>query len=101
MQTRLHQRGPTAPWRDLDGIASPTARALAADIARAAHLLSPADPPHALDAILRSRLTVLSQGNNQPQSATGGLTEAEARSLCVQMAEPFLRGAQEQCSTAR
>ncbi|WEH12200.1 NB-ARC domain-containing protein [Streptomyces sp. VNUA24] len=67
VQSRLHQRGPTAPWRDLDGIASPTARALAADIARAAHLLSPADPPHALDAILRSRLTMLSQGNNQPQ----------------------------------
>ncbi|MBC7274815.1 MAG: hypothetical protein H5T76_39955, partial [Streptomyces sp.] len=68
VRARLHQRGPTAPWRDLEGIASPTARALAADIARAAHLLSPTDPPHALDAILLSRLTALSQWDSRPQS---------------------------------
>ncbi|WP_180304050.1 NB-ARC domain-containing protein [Streptomyces sp. JV178] len=68
VRARLHQRGPTAPWRDLDSISSPTARALAADIARAAHLLSPVDPPHALDAILVSRLTALPQWNNQLHS---------------------------------
>ncbi|WP_329266537.1 NB-ARC domain-containing protein [Streptomyces sp. NBC_01451] len=56
MRARLHQRGPTAPWRDLDRIGLP-ARTLARQLACAAHLLAPTDPPHALDAILRSRIT--------------------------------------------
>ncbi|MER7930684.1 NB-ARC domain-containing protein [Streptomyces sp. NPDC096057] len=66
VRTRLLQRGPTAPWRDLDRIDSPTARALAADVARAAHLLSPTEPPHALDAVLRSRLSALTEWTDQP-----------------------------------
>ncbi|MFE7077366.1 WD40 repeat domain-containing protein, partial [Streptomyces sp. NPDC057620] len=56
VRTRLHQRGPTAPWRDLDRI-GPPAHTLARQLAQAAHLLTPTDPPHALDAILRSRIT--------------------------------------------
>ncbi|MER5908669.1 NB-ARC domain-containing protein [Streptomyces mirabilis] len=54
VRARLHQRGPTAPWRDLDRT---SARGLARQLARAAHLLSPTVPPHALDAVLRSRIT--------------------------------------------
>ncbi|MFF2363936.1 NB-ARC domain-containing protein [Streptomyces sp. NPDC058122] len=69
IQTRLRRRGPTAPWRDLDRIASPTARALAGDLARAAHLLSPTDPPHALDSVLRSRLAALRLVNARPPAA--------------------------------
>ncbi|GGY50905.1 WD40 repeat domain-containing protein [Streptomyces djakartensis] len=56
IRARLHQRGPTAPWRDLDRI-GPPARSLARQLSRAAHLLAPTNPPHALDAILRSRIT--------------------------------------------
>ncbi|WP_406840712.1 NB-ARC domain-containing protein [Streptomyces sp. AHU1] len=66
IQVRLRRRGPTAPWRDLDRVASPAARALAGDLARAAHLLSPTDPPHALDSILRSRLAALGLGDDRP-----------------------------------
>ncbi|WP_322741158.1 NB-ARC domain-containing protein [Streptomyces hygroscopicus] len=69
VQARLRQRGPTAPWRDLDLINSPTARGLAMDLARAAHLLSPTDPPHALDSVLRSRLSNLPHWNDQPHVA--------------------------------
>ena len=53
---RLHQRGPTAPWHDLDRVGAP-ARTLARQLSRAAHLLTPTVPPHALNAILRSRIT--------------------------------------------
>ncbi|WAZ26918.1 NB-ARC domain-containing protein [Streptomyces cinnabarinus] len=56
IRARLHQRGPTAPWRDLDRIGAPT-RALARQLGRAAHLLTPTIPLHALDTILRSRIT--------------------------------------------
>ncbi|MGW0747440.1 NB-ARC domain-containing protein, partial [Streptomyces sp. NPDC002817] len=56
VRARLHQRGPTAPWRDLDRIGPPT-RGLARQLAQAAHLLTPTEPAHALDAILRSRIT--------------------------------------------
>lgn len=69
VQMRLHQRGPTAPWRDLDLINSPAAHALAMDLARAAHLLSPTDPPHALDSVLHSRLGDLPHWNDQPHVA--------------------------------
>ncbi|MGI5405161.1 NB-ARC domain-containing protein [Streptomyces chartreusis] len=55
VRARLHQRGPTAPWHDLDRVGAP-ARPLARQLASAAHLLTPTHPPHALDAILRSRV---------------------------------------------
>ncbi|MET8957406.1 NB-ARC domain-containing protein [Streptomyces sp. NPDC004533] len=69
VRERLRQRGPTAPWRDLDLINTAPARELATDIARAAHLLSPTDPPHALDSVLRSRLGNLPHWNGQPYVA--------------------------------
>lgn len=56
IRARLHQRGPTAPWRDLDLLGAP-AQPLARQLAQAAHLLTPTTPPHALDAVLRSRIT--------------------------------------------
>ncbi|MFF4034186.1 NB-ARC domain-containing protein [Streptomyces sviceus] len=56
IRARLHQRGPTAPWRDLDRLGAP-AQPLARQLAQAAHLLTPTTPPHALDAVLRSRIT--------------------------------------------
>ncbi|MEU3793067.1 NB-ARC domain-containing protein [Streptomyces fructofermentans] len=56
MRARLHQRGPTAPWRDLDRLGA-AGRPLARQLAQAAHLLTPTTPPHALDAVLRSRVT--------------------------------------------
>ncbi|WP_345654962.1 WD40 domain-containing protein [Streptomyces siamensis] len=56
VRTRLHQRGPTAPWRDLDRIGA-HAGGLARQLTQAAHLLTPTEPPDALDAILRSRIT--------------------------------------------
>ncbi|WP_328673511.1 NB-ARC domain-containing protein [Streptomyces sp. NBC_00328] len=55
MRARLHQRGPTAPWRDLDRVGAP-AGTLARQLASAAHLLTPTTPPDALDAILLSRV---------------------------------------------
>ncbi|WP_164494625.1 NB-ARC domain-containing protein, partial [Streptomyces sp. ADI92-24] len=65
VETRLHHRGPTAPWTDLDRIPLPTAAQRAADIARTAHLLAPAEPAHALTAILHSRLEPLSDWHDQ------------------------------------
>ncbi|MFG3548895.1 NB-ARC domain-containing protein [Streptomyces sp. NPDC047725] len=57
VRTRLHQRGPAATCRDLDLVASRPALSLSRQLARAAHLLSPTTPDHALDAILCSRVT--------------------------------------------
>ncbi|MFJ8982794.1 WD40 repeat domain-containing protein [Streptomyces sp. NPDC102282] len=56
VETRLAQRGPTAPWTDLTRIDSPQARPLARSLAQTAHLLTPTDPPHALTSILHTRL---------------------------------------------
>ncbi|MFE7030745.1 NB-ARC domain-containing protein, partial [Streptomyces sp. NPDC057621] len=56
VETRLAQRGPTAPWRDLARIDTPHTRPLARSLAQAAHLLSPTDPPHALTGVLHTRL---------------------------------------------
>ncbi|MEO3751846.1 NB-ARC domain-containing protein [Streptomyces sp. B6B3] len=67
VRTRLHQRGPTAPWRDLDRIGTPIAQTLAGDLARAAHLLAPTgEPAHALNAVLGSRLGALARWHDQP-----------------------------------
>ncbi|MFG2867279.1 NB-ARC domain-containing protein [Streptomyces sp. NPDC048338] len=57
VRARLHQRGPTAICRDLERIGTRTALSLSRQLARAAHLLSPTSPSHALDAILCSRIT--------------------------------------------
>ncbi|WP_329392204.1 NB-ARC domain-containing protein [Streptomyces sp. NBC_01716] len=65
VRTRLHQRGPTASWRDLEAVGTSACRALARDIARTAHLLSPTDPPRALDDVLLSRLQPLPHWNGQ------------------------------------
>ncbi|WP_405955599.1 NB-ARC domain-containing protein [Streptomyces phaeochromogenes] len=59
VETRLHHRGPTAPWRDLTRIPTAMATERARDLARTAHLLQPTDPAHALTAILHSRLQPL------------------------------------------
>ncbi|MFD6332821.1 NB-ARC domain-containing protein [Streptomyces niveus] len=56
VETRLAQRGPTAPWSDLTRIGSPTAAARAHTIAQAAHLLTPTDPARALTSVMHSRL---------------------------------------------
>ncbi|MFC8075594.1 NB-ARC domain-containing protein [Streptomyces sp. NPDC057307] len=56
VETRLAQRGPTAPWSDLTRIGGPTAAARAHTIAQAAHLLTPTDPAQALTSVLHSRL---------------------------------------------
>ncbi|MCX4561721.1 NB-ARC domain-containing protein [Streptomyces phaeochromogenes] len=56
VETRLTQRGPTAPWTDLTRIDTPHIRPLARNLAQTAHLLTPTDPPHVLIGILHTRL---------------------------------------------
>ncbi|WP_228924570.1 NB-ARC domain-containing protein [Streptomyces sp. DH7] len=56
VSTRLHHHGPTAPIRDLSLVPHADAATLASHLERAAHLLTPATPPQALDAVLRSRV---------------------------------------------
>ncbi|WP_073910811.1 NB-ARC domain-containing protein [Streptomyces sp. CB02009] len=65
VRERLHQRGTTAPARDLDLVGTPESRALAADLVRAAHLLPPTEPLHSWDAVLRSRLHPLPHWGEQ------------------------------------
>ncbi|MEW2527594.1 NB-ARC domain-containing protein, partial [Streptomyces sp. NPDC047071] len=72
VRTRLHQRGPTAAWRDLDRI-GPPAHTLTRQLAQAAHLLTPTTPTHALDTILRSRIT------NAPHWPTHGSPSSTPR----------------------
>ncbi|MGA4881244.1 NB-ARC domain-containing protein [Streptomyces lydicamycinicus] len=59
IRTHLEELGPNAAIRDLDRVRTPVARTMARDLARAAPLLTPTDPPEALDAVLRSRLEPL------------------------------------------
>lgn len=56
VETRLHQRGPAAPWSDLARIPTPLATALARDLLRVSHLLTPVEPAGSLTVILHSRL---------------------------------------------
>ncbi|MGW1496361.1 NB-ARC domain-containing protein, partial [Streptomyces sp. NPDC002402] len=65
VETRLTQRGPTAPWTDLTRIDTPHARPLARSLAQTAHLLTPTDPPPALTGVLHTRLDT--QPHWQPQ----------------------------------
>ncbi|MFI8104617.1 NB-ARC domain-containing protein [Streptomyces sp. NPDC086023] len=59
VESRLLRRGPTAPWADLDRIPTASAAALARDITRVAHLLTPTEPAGALIQVLHSRLAPL------------------------------------------
>ncbi|MFD9445586.1 NB-ARC domain-containing protein [Streptomyces sp. NPDC060006] len=56
VETRLTQRGPTAPWTDLTRVETPRTRPLARGLAQTAHLLTPTDPPRALIGVLHTRL---------------------------------------------
>ncbi|MEV7279780.1 NB-ARC domain-containing protein [Streptomyces sp. NPDC093111] len=56
IETRLHQRGPMAAWADLFDVPTDTAAAMADDLTRAAHLLTPTDPPELLTDVLHARL---------------------------------------------
>ncbi|MBK5993684.1 hypothetical protein JHN53_18950 [Streptomyces sp. MBT58] len=53
---RLHHHGPTASLRDLSLVPHSDAATLASHLHRAVHLLTPTEPPQALDAVLRSRV---------------------------------------------
>ncbi|WP_189880882.1 NB-ARC domain-containing protein [Streptomyces viridiviolaceus] len=65
VETRLNQRGASAPWSDLSRIPTSRAAAHARPLAQAAHLLTPTDPPHALRNVLYSRLEPLAQWRDQ------------------------------------
>ncbi|MFI1106065.1 NB-ARC domain-containing protein [Streptomyces melanogenes] len=65
IETRLHHRGPTAPWTDCARIPTPTAAQPARDLSSAAHLLGATEPAHAVTAILYSRLQPLSAWRDQ------------------------------------
>ncbi|MGW2015310.1 NB-ARC domain-containing protein [Streptomyces sp. NPDC001927] len=56
VESRLAQRGPTAPWTDLTRIDTPHTRPLAHSLAQINHLLSPTEPPQALNNVLHTRL---------------------------------------------
>ncbi|WP_225803170.1 WD40 repeat domain-containing protein [Streptomyces sp. NK15101] len=59
VETRLHHRGPTAPWTDCAQVPTPTAAQRARDLSGVAHLLGATEPAHAVTAILYSRLRPL------------------------------------------
>ncbi|MFC9607520.1 NB-ARC domain-containing protein, partial [Streptomyces niveus] len=65
VETRLAQRGPTAPWSDLTRIPTPAAAARARTISQAAHLLAPINPARALNSVLHSRLQHLPPWDDQ------------------------------------
>ncbi len=71
VETRLRHRGPTAPWRDLSHIPTPTAAVRACDIARTAHLLGATQPAHAVTGILHSRLKPLDRWQDQVTARQG------------------------------
>ncbi|MEU4269591.1 hypothetical protein [Streptomyces sp. NPDC026092] len=56
VESRLAERGPTAPWTDLTRIDTPHTRPLAHSLAQINHLLSPTEPPQALNNVLHTRL---------------------------------------------
>ncbi|MFI6730332.1 NB-ARC domain-containing protein [Streptomyces atratus] len=65
IETRLYQRGPSAPWSDLAQLPSREVGLRARDLSRAAHLLTPTDPRHALADVLYSRLGPLPAWHDQ------------------------------------
>lgn len=60
VETRLEQRGASAPWSDASVVPTPAARELTEHLAGTAHLLRPTQPAHALVPILHSRIAPLS-----------------------------------------
>ncbi|MFC9589880.1 NB-ARC domain-containing protein [Streptomyces sp. NPDC056944] len=56
VETRLLQRGASAPWSDLARLPGPAAAVLARDITRASHLLGSPESPRLLRNVLHSRL---------------------------------------------
>ncbi|MFD0443313.1 MULTISPECIES: NB-ARC domain-containing protein [Streptomyces violaceusniger group] len=68
VEARLHHRGAAAPWRDLRRIGATITDERANDLARAAHLLGPTEPAHALSTILHSRLEPLVGWQDQVQA---------------------------------
>ncbi|WP_328929542.1 NB-ARC domain-containing protein [Streptomyces sp. NBC_00190] len=73
IRAHLERLGPNAAIRDLDRVRTPATRTMARDLARAAHLLTPTDPPDALDAVLRSRLGPLPHWRTRHVPLTGSL----------------------------
>ncbi|WP_236242533.1 NB-ARC domain-containing protein [Streptomyces sp. CC228A] len=65
IETRLHHRGPTAPWTDCARIPTPTAAQRARDLSSAAHLLGATEPAPALTTVLHSRLRPLPAWRDQ------------------------------------
>ncbi|MER7348045.1 NB-ARC domain-containing protein [Streptomyces aurantiacus] len=65
VEARLHQRGPTALVSDLARIPTSTAAALAGDLTRVAHLLTPMESDRILTAVLHSRLAELPHWDRQ------------------------------------
>ncbi|ELS50325.1 putative WD repeat protein [Streptomyces viridochromogenes Tue57] len=93
VETRLHQRGPTAPWSDLDRIPTPTAASRARDLARIGHFLAPTQPGHLLTAVLYNRLEPMADWHDQvtalqDQSGQATLTN---RWPSPDLADPALR----------
>jgi len=71
VETRLAQRGPSAPSSDLARIDTPRSRSLARSLAQAAHLLTPTQPEHSLTAILHSRLDAHPHWHHQVSTRQG------------------------------
>ncbi|MGW7307477.1 NB-ARC domain-containing protein [Streptomyces sp. NPDC054835] len=65
IETRLHHRGPTAPWTDCARIPTPAAARRARDLSSVTHLLGPTEPAHAVTAVLYSRLRPLPAWRDQ------------------------------------
>ncbi|MFD8205942.1 NB-ARC domain-containing protein [Streptomyces sp. NPDC059695] len=65
IETRLHHRGPIAPWADCARVPTPTAAQRARHLSSIAHLLGATEPAHALTAILHSRLQPLPDWRDQ------------------------------------
>lgn len=65
VEARLHQRGPTAPVSDLARLPTATAAALARDLTRVSHLLTPMESDRILTAVLHSRLAELPHWDRQ------------------------------------
>ncbi|MFE6782071.1 NB-ARC domain-containing protein [Streptomyces sp. NPDC057680] len=65
VETRLLQRGPSAPWSDLARLPGPVPAALARDLTRASHLLGSPDTPRLMRNVLHSRLEDLPHWQGQ------------------------------------
>ncbi|WP_225826357.1 NB-ARC domain-containing protein [Streptomyces naphthomycinicus] len=73
-EAQLLRSGPSAVYRDLARIPGERATAMAAAVARAAHLLTPTDPPYALIDALHTRLGHTPGWDTQVPARRAGLT---------------------------